>query len=98
MVAFIVSLAIGVVQTILLNLLLKSAVGGKMKQLLLSFLVKFIVYAAGFAFLYFFFLDEIKFVAAGLIAGVIVSFIGIAIKMKKNENDSIEGDDVDGHR
>lgn len=98
MVAFIVSLTIGVVQTILLNLLLKSAVGGKMKQLLLSFFAKFIVYALGFTALYFFFLDEIKFVAAGLIAGVVISFIGIAIKIKKNKTDNTEGDDADEHR
>ena len=97
--AFIFCAAVGALQTALLSIVLKGALGGKMKQTLIALFLKMLVYGIGFTILYFFFLDNIFYAAAGLIAGVIASFPVVAIKsFKKLKSDSIDkGDDVNGH-
>ena len=99
MLAFIFCAIIGAVQTVLLSVVLKGALGGKMKDTLIALLLKLLTYGIGFTVLYFFFLDSIFYAAAGLIAGVIVSFTVVAVKgFEKIKSDSInKGDDVNGH-
>jgi hypothetical protein len=81
-----------------LSNVLKGTLDGKMKSMLTSLLLKFLVYAIGFAVLYFFFMDSIIYAGAGFIAGVLISFIILAIKMKKTDkNNKEKGDDTIGH-
>ena len=98
MVAFKFCAVIGVFQMLFLSNVLKGTLDGKMKSMLISLLLKFLVYAIGFAVLYFFFMDSIIYAGAGFIAGVLVSFIILAIKMKKTDkNNKEKGDDTIGH-
>lgn len=98
MVAFIFCAVIGVFQMLFLSNVLKGTLDGKMKSMLISLLLKFLVYAIGFAVLYFFFMDSIIYAGAGFIAGVLISFIILAIKMKKTDkNNKEKGDDTIGH-
>lgn len=98
MAAFIFCAIIGGVQTVLLSVVLKGALCGKMKATLVSLLLKFLVYAVGFSVLYFFFMQSIFYAAAGFIAGVVVSFICVAIKARKESRaDAGKGDDVNEH-
>ncbi len=100
MIALIFCAGIGSLQTLLLSIVLKGALGGKMKETLVAFLLKFITYSIGFAVLYFFFLDDIYYAAAGFIVGAIVSFSIVAvkgIKESKKNDDRNKGDDADGH-
>ncbi len=94
MLAFLFCTIIGVFQMLFLSTVLKGVMGGKMKVMLISLLLKFLVYAIGFAMLYFFFMDSIIYAGAGFIVGVLISFVVIAIKMKKTMG---KGDDVIEH-
>ncbi len=99
MIALVFCAVIGALQTVLLSVVLKGALGGKMKETLVAFLLKFITYSIGFAVLYFFFLDHIYYAAAGFIAGVIISVCIVALKSKKGtakSEDENKGDDANG--
>ncbi len=99
MIALIFCAGIGALQTLLLSVVLKGALGGKMKETVVAFLIKFLTYGIGFAVLYFFFLDDIYYAAAGFIVGAIVSFSIVAvkgIKESKKTQDKNKGDDANG--
>ncbi len=98
MIAFVFCAVIGAFQMLFLSTVLKGALGGKMKSMLISLLLKFLVYAIGFAVLYFFFMDSIIYAGAGFVAGALISFIILAIKMEKTDkNNKEKGDDTIGH-
>ena len=98
MVAFFLCAVIGGLQVVLLSVVLKGALGGKMKATLISLLLKFLVYAIGFSVLYFFFMQSIYYAAAGFVAGVVVSVVFVAVKTRK-DNSAVakKGDDVNEH-
>ncbi len=98
MVAFFFCAVIGGLQAVLLSVVVKGALGGKMKATLISLLLKFLVYAIGFSVLYFFFMQSIYYAAAGFIAGVVASVVIIAVKTRK-DNSAVtkKGDDVNEH-
>ncbi len=86
--------ALGLLQTVILSIVLKTALAGDFNKTLLFLLLKLGLYGVGFAVLYFVFLDSIFYCAGGFVAGVIISVIAVAIKGKVNKNN--EGDDING--
>ncbi len=86
--------AIGFLQTVILSIVLKTALAGNFNKTLLFLLLKLLLYGVGFAVLYFVFLDSIFYCAGGFIAGVIFSVLAVAVNGRVNKNK--EGDDVNG--
>ncbi len=79
---------IGFLQTVILSMVLKTALAGNFNKTLLFLLLKLGLYGVGFAVLYFVFLESIFYCAGGFIMGIILSVIATAIRNK--------GDDVNG--
>ncbi len=94
MIAFFFCAVVGSLQTLLLSVVLKGALSGRMKAAVIALLLKMFMYAIGFSVLYFFFMDSVYYAAAGFAAGIIMSVIYTAIKNKNKPIDNIEkGDD-----
>lgn len=83
----------GAVQVVLLSKLLKSALSGDFSKTLVCLLLKFLCYGAVFGVIYFFFMEDIYYAAAGFPVGLIVALAILLIKSKKQG----KGDDVNEH-
>ncbi len=83
----------GAVQVVLLSKLLKTALSGDLSKTLVYLLLKFLCYGAVFVVLYFFFMEDIYYAAAGFPVGLIVALVILLIKSKKQG----KGDDVNEH-
>ncbi len=87
--------AYGILEVFLLNLLLKNALKGNMKNSVIFLFVKLFSYAVALVLIYFFFLNSVKYLAIGYTVGVIISIPGILLISKKNDKKSVssKGDD-----
>ena len=83
----------GAVQVVLLSKLLKTALSGDLSKTLVYLLLKIMCYGAVFVVLYFFFMEDIYYAAAGFPVGLIVALAILLIKSKKQG----KGDDVNEH-
>lgn len=83
----------GAVQVVLLSKLLKTALSGDLRKTLVYLLLKFLCYGAVFGVIYFFFMKDIYYAAAGFPVGLIVALVILLIKSKKQG----KGDDVNEH-
>lgn len=83
----------GAVQVVLLSKLLKTALSGNFRKTLVCLLLKFLCYGAVFGVIYFFFMEDIYYAAAGFPVGLIVALVILLIKSKKQG----KGDDVNEH-
>ena len=95
MIAFILSMLVGATQFVLLSVMLKGALKGDMKKTVVPFIFKAFMYAIGFAALYFFFMESIYFVVAGLVTGFVIGLISTFVFTKKKEKQ--KGDDTGEH-
>jgi lipid-A-disaccharide synthase-like uncharacterized protein len=94
--AFIFSgVAYGFLEVFLLNLLLKNVLKGSMTNSVILLFVKLASYAAALALIYFFFMDDVKYLATGYTVGVVISIPVILLILKKNDKKSLpsKGDD-----
>lgn len=94
--AFIFSgVAYGFLEVFLLNLLLKNVLKGSMTNSVILLFVKLASYAAALALIYFFFMDDVKYLAIGYTVGVVISIPVILLILKKNDKKSLssKGDD-----
>ncbi len=73
----------GAVQVVLLSKLLKSALSGEFSKTLVYLLLKFLCYGAVFCVLYFFFMEDIYYAAAGFPVGLIVALAVLLLKKSK---------------
>lgn len=87
--------AYGILEVFLLNLLLKNALKGNMKNSVIFLFLKLFSYAAALILIYFFFLNSVKYLAIGYTVGVIVSIPAILLISKKNDKSTLpsKGDD-----
>lgn len=83
MVAAVLCAFTGAVQVILLSRLLKTALSGDFSKTLVYLLLKFLCYGAVFCLLYFFFMEDIYYAAAGFPVGLIVALAILLIKSKR---------------
>ena len=83
----------GAVQVVLLSKRLKSALSGDFSKTLVCLLLKFLCYGAVFCVLYFFFMEDIYYAAAGFPVGLIVALAFLLVKSKKQG----KGDDINEH-
>ena len=83
----------GAVQVVLLSKLLKTALSGDLSKTLVYLLLKIMCYGAVFGVIYFFFMEDIYYAAAGFPVGLIVALVILLIKSKKQG----KGDDVNEH-
>ena len=93
---FLICAVTGGLQTYILSVVLKGALSGNMKSTLLALLGKFFCYGVALALLWFLFMDDIIYGAAGFVVGVVASVIGVAVKSRKtktNNESSDKGDD-----
>ena len=99
MVGFFVALLLGVAQIYFLNVVLKSAVGGKTKKMLIFIFLKIALYAAVIVPLMLCFESQIKGAAIGFAIGMPVAAITytvITMNRQKKEKPK-EGGDIVGH-
>ncbi len=85
---------VGAVQVILLSKLLKAALSGDFNKTIVCLLLKFLCYGAVFGVLYFFFMDDIYYAAAGFPVGLIVA---LAVLLLTKSKKASKGDDVNEH-
>ena len=87
--------AYGILEVFLLNLLLKNALKGNMKNSVIFLFLKLFSYVVALILIYFFFLNSVKYLAIGYTVGVIVSIPAILLISKKNDKSTLpsKGDD-----
>ena len=87
--------AYGILEVFLLNLLLKNALKGNMKNSVIFLFLKLFSYVVALILIYFFFLNSVKYLAIGYTVGVIVSIPAILLISKKNDKITLpsKGDD-----
>ncbi len=87
--------AYGILEVFLLNLLLKNALKGNMKNSVIFLFLKLFSYVVALILIYFFFLNSVKYLAIGYTVGVIISIPAILLISKKNDKSTLpsKGDD-----
>ena len=87
--------AYGILEVFLLNLLLKNALKGNMKNSVIFLFLKLFSYVVALILIYFFFLNSVKYLAIGYTVGVIISIPAILLISKKNDKRTLpsKGDD-----
>lgn len=97
MIPFLITALTGVVQMFLLNIVLKSTMGGKTARMLLTLLLKLALYGGVATLTVLVFKAELLMAAVGFAVGLPGSALVYFLLQFMNKNNTQKGVDADGH-